>query len=234
MCAAEPVPLGLVEFRREAGASHTPRLLLRPVEQDDLGVLLAIRNEPGVVATTSTREALPRQTVADQLARRRKSWRERAFGSWLVLLNNKPVAFVEVAPIGEGSNVDPDAVEIGVVVHPDHWGKGFALEAGLAAARDLFERVALDRVYAGVDPDNEKSLRALAKTPGGAQDRRRALRAQGRRPALSGLNLPNEAGGILHHALPPVSATWARVSPPRASARCGRSGRSDLTPRHQS
>jgi len=26
--------------------------------------------------------------------------------------------------------------------------------------------VALDRAYAGVDPDNEKSLRALAKAPG--------------------------------------------------------------------
>jgi len=144
---------------------RTPRLLLRPVEQDDLDVLLEIRNAPGVVATTSTGEALPRQTMADQLARRRKSWREHAWGSWLVLLDGEPVAFVEVAPIGEGSSVDADAVEIGVVVHPDHWGKGFALEAGLAAARDLFERVALDRVYAGVDPENEKSLRALAKAP---------------------------------------------------------------------
>lgn len=71
-----------------------------------------------------------------------------------------------MAPIGEGSAVDPDAIEIGVVVHPDHWGRGFALEAGLAAARDLFERVALDRVHAGVDPGNEKSLRVLAKAPG--------------------------------------------------------------------
>ena len=104
--------------------------------------------------------------IAGQLARRRESWREHGFGSWLVLLDGEPVAFVEVAPIGEGSGVDPDAIEIGVVVHPDHWGKGFAFEAGLAAARDLFERVAVDRVYAGVDPENEKSLRAIAKTPG--------------------------------------------------------------------
>lgn len=129
-------------------------------------MLLEIRNAPGVAATTSTGEALPRRTMAEQLARRRRSWRERAIGSWLVLLEGEPVAFVEVAPIGEGSGVDPEAIEIGVVVHPDHWGRGFAPEAGLAAARDLFDRVALDRVYAGVDPDNEKSLRALAKVPG--------------------------------------------------------------------
>ena len=129
-------------------------------------MLLAIRNAPDVVATTSTGEPLPRERMADQLSRRRESWREHGLGSWLVLLEGDPVAFVEVAPIGEGSGVDPDAIEIGVVVHPDHWGKGLALEAGLAAARDLFDRLALDRVYAGVDPDNEKSLRALAKVPG--------------------------------------------------------------------
>lgn len=35
---------------------------------------------------------------------------------------------------------------IGVVGHPDHYGKG--------------------RDNAGVDPENEKSLRALAKAPG--------------------------------------------------------------------
>jgi [ribosomal protein S5]-alanine N-acetyltransferase len=145
---------------------RTARLRLRPVAEDDLDVLLKIRNAPAVVATTRTGEALPRERMADQLARRCTSWRERGLGSWLVLLDDEPVAFVEVTPIGEGSGVDPDAIEIGVVVHPDHWGTGVALEAGLAAARDLFERLALDRVYAGVDPDNEKSLRALAKTPG--------------------------------------------------------------------
>lgn len=145
---------------------RTARLLLRPVDEDDLDVLLAIRNAPAVVATTSTGEALPRERMAGQLSRRLASWHEHGLGSWLVMLDGEPVAFVEVAPIGEGSGVDPDAIEIGVVVHPDHWGKGIALEAGLAAAHDLFERVALDRAYAGVDPDNEKSLRALAKAPG--------------------------------------------------------------------
>lgn len=145
---------------------RTARLVMRPVREGDLETLLAIRNAPAVVATTVTGEALPRERMAGQLARRCVSWRERGLGSWLVLLDGEPVAFVEVAPIGEGSGVDPDAIEIGVVVHPDHWGRGLASEAGLAAARDLFERVGLERVYAGVDPDNVKSLRALAKAPG--------------------------------------------------------------------
>ena len=145
---------------------RTARLLLRPVDEDDLDTLLAIRNAPAAVATTSTGEPLPRERMAEQLSRRCASWREHRLGSWLVLLDDAPVGFVEVAPIGEGSGVDPDAIEVGVVVHPDHWGQGIALEAGLAAARDLFDRVGLGRVYVGVDPDNVKSLRALAKAPG--------------------------------------------------------------------
>ena len=133
--------------------------------EDDLDVMLAIRNAPEVIATTSTGEPLPREQMAGQLQRRAESWRARGLGSWLILLE-EPGSFAEVAPIGEGSGVDPEEIELGVIVHPDHWGRGFAGEAGLAVARDCFERVGLERVYAGVDPDNEKSLRVLAKAPG--------------------------------------------------------------------
>ena len=69
-------------------------------------------------------------------------------------------------PIGEGSGVDPDELELGVVLRPDHWGQGIALEAGAAAARDLFERLGRQRVYAEVEETNDKSLRLLAKIPG--------------------------------------------------------------------
>lgn len=140
--------------------------MLRPVAAGDLDTLLAIRNEPEVIATTNTGEPLPRERMAGQLERRLQSWRDRGLGSWLILLDGEPVGFVEVAPIGEGSGVDPEEIELGVVVRPQHWGKGIAGEAGLAVARDLFERVGCARIYAGVDPTNEKSLRVVAKAPG--------------------------------------------------------------------
>ena len=134
--------------------------------EGDLDTLLAIRNAPEVIATTNTGDPLPRERMAGQLERRLERWRERGLGSWLILLDGEPVGFVELAPIGEDSGVDPDEIELGVVVHPQHWGKGIAAEAGLAVARDLFERVGRERVYAGVDPTNEKSLRVVAKAPG--------------------------------------------------------------------
>jgi RimJ/RimL family protein N-acetyltransferase len=145
---------------------QTERLVLRPVTEDDVDVMLAIRNEPGVVATADTPTALPREQMESRVRRRVEYWRTHGLGSWLILLDGAPVGFVEVAPIGDGSGVDPDEIELGVVVHPDHWGKGFAGEAGLAVAADCFERVGLERVYAGVDPTNEKSLRVVSKAPG--------------------------------------------------------------------
>ena len=145
---------------------RTERLLLRPVAEGDLDILLAIRNAPEVIATTSTGDELPREQMAGQLERRLESWRERGFGSWLILLDGEPVGFVELAPIGEDEPVHADELELGVVVHPSQWGSGIAAEAGLAVARDVFERVGRERVYAGVDPTNDRSLRALAKAPG--------------------------------------------------------------------
>jgi len=140
--------------------------VLRPVTKDDVDVMLAIRNEPGVVGTADTRTPSSREEMEGRVQRRVELWRTRGLGSWLILLDGVPVGFVEVAPIGEGSGVDSDEIELGVVVHPDHWGKGFAGEAGLAVAADCFERVGLERVYAGVDPENAKSLRVIAKAPG--------------------------------------------------------------------
>jgi hypothetical protein len=45
----------------------TERLVLRPVAEGDLETLLAIRNAPEVVATTSTGAPLARERMAGQL-----------------------------------------------------------------------------------------------------------------------------------------------------------------------
>jgi ribosomal-protein-alanine N-acetyltransferase len=145
---------------------RTERLVLRPVTEDDVDAMLAVRNAPAVIGTTNTKEPLPRERMVGQAERRVATWREQGFGSWLILRDGRAIGFVEVHPIGEESGVDPDELELGVVLHPDHWGQGIALEAGAAVARDLFDRVGRERVYAEVEETNDKSLRLLAKVPG--------------------------------------------------------------------
>ena len=57
--------------------------MLRPVTEDDVDAMLAVRNAPAVIGTTNTKEPLPRERMAGQVGRRVASWRERDFGSWL-------------------------------------------------------------------------------------------------------------------------------------------------------
>ncbi len=167
---------------------RTPRLELRPVTSDDCDVLLALRNHPAVVATTETRAEMTQERMELQLRGWVDLWRTRRVGTWLVELDGRPVAFIAMDPIGDGyPGVDPEDLELGVVVHPDHWGSGIAAEAGLAAARDGFERVGLPRVYASLEPTNAKSVALVAKIPGA-----RLLRADDGELVYE---LPNPAAG---------------------------------------
>ena len=51
--------------------------------------------------------------------------------------------------------------ELGVILHPDHWGQGLAREALAAAIPASFARLPMDRIVADVDPRNAASLRLL-------------------------------------------------------------------------
>ena len=146
---------------------RTRRLALRPVVQDDLNVLLSLRNEPRVLAGSATGAELPAEQMARQLQRWLTIWRVRDVGTWMVELDGAIVGFVVLDPIGDGyTGVDPDALEIGVVVHPDHWGTGIAGEAGFAVATDCFTRAGLPHLYATVDQRNAQSLAVIEKVNG--------------------------------------------------------------------
>jgi [ribosomal protein S5]-alanine N-acetyltransferase len=53
--------------------------------------------------------------------------------------------------------------EVGFLLHPDHWGKGLALEAMTAVIAHLFAAPDADVLTADVDPRNAASLRLLGK-----------------------------------------------------------------------
>lgn len=53
--------------------------------------------------------------------------------------------------------------EVGFILHPDHWGKGYAREAMLAVIHHLFATHPLDHLVAEADPRNAASLGLLAR-----------------------------------------------------------------------
>jgi RimJ/RimL family protein N-acetyltransferase len=53
--------------------------------------------------------------------------------------------------------------EIGYILHPDYWGRGFAREALEAIIPRMFETHPIDAIVAEVDPRNGASLGLLAR-----------------------------------------------------------------------
>ena len=60
-------------------------------------------------------------------------------------------------------NTDHDSGEIGYVLHPDFWGKGYAVEAARCVMDFGFEILGLHRIEARFMKGNERSLRVMEK-----------------------------------------------------------------------
>jgi RimJ/RimL family protein N-acetyltransferase len=60
-------------------------------------------------------------------------------------------------------NVAHSGGELGYVVHPDFWGRGFAVEGGRHMLGIAFDQLGLRRVIARIDSRNQASAKVLAK-----------------------------------------------------------------------
>jgi len=126
------------------------RLVLRPVAEPDLDFSFELRNRHEILALRG-REPRPRTDVEHQLCRWIQRWGEVGFGTWTVFgrKTEERLGRVELDPIGPGwSGLSADAIEVGCVVHPNHWNRGIATEATLLAVADCFDRVGLDSLVA--------------------------------------------------------------------------------------
>lgn len=129
---------------------HTQRLLLRSAVMSDLDAIHAILSDARAMRYWST---LPHENLAQT-----RDWLQ---------------AMIEL-PVGEGEDwvieLDGRAIgkaglwrfpEIGFILHPDQWGRGYAREALVPVIERAFTQHGLSEVTADVDPHNSASLRLL-------------------------------------------------------------------------
>jgi RimJ/RimL family protein N-acetyltransferase len=129
---------------------RTERLLLRPAKADDLEPLHAILSDPRAMAYWSSPPHESRDQTRDWLA------------SMIAIQPTEGEDFIvehERKLVGKaGLWRFP---EIGFILHPDHWGRGFAGEALAPILDRAFGVHGLPKVDADVDPRNAASLRLL-------------------------------------------------------------------------
>ena len=142
---------------------RTERLLLRPFRSDDLDALHAIHSNEGNArwlyheprTLAETRELLALKVAGAAL---------RAEGEWLsaaAVLREGGQVVADVSLLWQ-SEVHRQG-EIGIVVHPDRHGKGYAAEAARPLLAFAFETLGLHRVVGRLEPRNVGSARVLEK-----------------------------------------------------------------------
>lgn len=139
---------------------HTPQLILRPLETSDAPSLHRIYPMEGVLSYFPSTVPPPLEKVERWIAGQEKHWQEHGYGNWGIV----PHGATEI--IGwAGLQFLPelDETEVGFLLSPEHWGRGYATEAALAALRFGFERTRLNHIIALVHPENRASQRVIQK-----------------------------------------------------------------------
>jgi [ribosomal protein S5]-alanine N-acetyltransferase len=140
-----------MSISKTAEPIRTERLLLRPAREEDLDAFFTIMSDPRAMRHWST---LPHESPEVTLG-----WMEPLFHppgqgfEWVMELNG--------AVIGKAGGYS--LPEVGFILHPDHWSRGYVTEAMQAIIPVLFAMSDVPALTADVDPLNQGSLKVLAK-----------------------------------------------------------------------
>lgn len=140
---------------------QTPRLELRVFEDQDLSKLAALLANPDFMKW-SIDGPMSRSQARERLHDLLTCYRTHGFSKWAVWTKARPTLIGYCGLVSEIIDGRPTP-ELGFRLHPDYRGKGLATEAASAAVHDAFERLHLPRVYAFVEPQNERSQRVLER-----------------------------------------------------------------------
>ncbi|MFF1479260.1 GNAT family N-acetyltransferase [Streptomyces sp. NPDC058301] len=148
---------------------HTPRLLLRRWDEDDLPALAEINADPDVMRWTGDGSVLDLEETADEIERWEEEWDEEGFGLFAVeLLGSGELAGVVGLSVPTYLPEVLPAVEITWRLGRQFWGQGYASEAAQASLEFALQDRGLDRVVAIArvgDSASENVIRKLGMVP---------------------------------------------------------------------
>lgn len=136
---------------------ETDRLLLRPLTTADLDELVELHGMPEVIQTMGAYE---RSAALERLERNEHEWEERGHGL-VAILERSSGRFVGRSGLKYWPQFDE--VEVGWVLRPDAWGRGFATEAGQACLDWGFRDLELPYITAMIVTENHRSIRVAER-----------------------------------------------------------------------
>lgn len=142
--------------------SDTLRLHFRDIVPEDFEAIFRLQSDPAVMRFIRAAET-DRQVVSERV----KFWVDYqashpGYGVWIVEERHirQLVGYCVLRESEWQAGNDP---EIGYVVAPGQWGKGFATEIAENLCRYAYAHFDADQLLAFIDPSNEASRRVLEK-----------------------------------------------------------------------
>jgi RimJ/RimL family protein N-acetyltransferase len=136
---------------------ETDRLLLPPLDVNDLDEVIAMHAMPDVIRTMGTYE---RGSTMARLEHNEQEWRERGYGL-VAILERATGRFLGRSGLKYWPQFDE--TEVGWVLRADAWGHGFATEAGQACLEWGFSSLDVPYLTAMIVPDNHRSIRVAER-----------------------------------------------------------------------
>lgn len=139
---------------------ETPRLMLREFRADDFDELYAMQSRPESVRFEPDKSAEDVRAYLSQAAQQAQAQPRSHFRFAIAIRPDDNVrGFIGLA-------LNRDMIrdwEIGWLVHPDHWGRGYASEAARRVLAFAFSELDAHRVIAFCDVENRASERVMQK-----------------------------------------------------------------------
>lgn len=146
---------------------------MRPFREDDVDAYTAMLQTPQVRASLHLPADVGRYEAWLGMAQQLGQWELRGTGQW-ALEAKASGAFVGRAGTFFPERADWPGIEVGWALHPDHWGNGYATEAGAASVAYAFAHHDVDEIYSCILPENAHS-QAVARRLGFAPWEMRAF-----------------------------------------------------------
>jgi RimJ/RimL family protein N-acetyltransferase len=145
---------------------ETERLCLEPLDAARLEAFVALTAHLETMRYWTPSGPFMRGVAEENFAASLTRLRKHGFGRrWIVeKAHGVGLGFTDTKYFGEScEDVSPEEVEIGWMLTPSAWGRGYATEAGRAIRDEAFERLKLESIVAVHHPDNAASGRVMEK-----------------------------------------------------------------------
>ena len=139
---------------------QTDRLILRMFRHDDFEEYAALFSNPEIVQYLGNGKTLSRVVAWRSLAALIGHWQLRGYGTWAVEARDSQ-AFI--GRIGFFDAEGWPGFELGWVLKPAYWGRGYATEGAQAALAYAFNELGKNRVISLIHPENIRSIRVAER-----------------------------------------------------------------------